>query len=75
MAKKVKTAKPRVNRRDLTLANLNAYKRDLKLITEALKSVDKRLGSVERHIAALIVPEVTGTDDGVRIKFADDDGA
>ena len=67
--------KPRVNRRDLTLANLTAYKRDLKLITEALKSVDKRLHLVEANLSALMVPAVTNTDDGVRIRFSDDDGA
>jgi hypothetical protein len=72
MAKKSKAKHPRVNRRDLTLANLKAYKRDLKLITEALKSVDKRLHLVEANLAALLVPAVEPTDDGVRITLADD---
>ena len=60
------------NVQDLTLRNLRAYKRDLKLITEALKSVDKRLHLVEANVAALIVPKVEQTDDGVRITLADD---
>ena len=66
-------AKPKKrNAQDLTLRNLRAYKRDLKLITEALKSVDKRLHLVEANLAALIVPKVEPTDDGVRITLADD---
>ncbi len=60
------------NAQDLTLRNLRAYKRDLKLIGNVLKSLDKRLHDVERHVAALIVPKVEPTDDGVRITLADD---
>lgn len=68
MAKKPKT--PRVNRRDLTLVNLRAYKRDLKIVVEALKSVDKRLHLVEANLAALMVPPVDANE--LRLKPTDD---